>query len=290
VSVLHHIGCSGGKDSTALLLWAIYESGLPHESLRVTFCDTGNEDVLTYQHLLLIDERILEPNRLFLEVLEPERNFFELAFWKHRFPARKAQFCTHFLKLYPTQEWVHEAQRQGHEVVVLNGKRTGESAQRDAAMKDLPERAWSPFWACEEWAPLTTWTIEDVLAIHKRHRFPLNPLYGLGAHRVGCFPCVNCGKPEIRIAAKLRPQKIRQIATWEKRFETVYGRPSTFFASNVATSRYRTKVFVDDDGKAHRVAPIEEIVKWAQTERGGNQLRLPYEEPKACWMNYGACE
>jgi len=292
LTTLHHIGCSGGKDSSALLLWAIHESGLPRESLRCTFCDTSNEDRLTYEHLDLLRKRVAEPAGIIggIEVLTPERPFFELALWKHRFPSRKAQFCTQHLKLFPTQAWIHKHQNLGFEVVVLNGKRTGESAQRKASMAGKPEREWSPFWACEEWAPLAAWTIEDVLAIHRRHGIPLNPLYALGAKRVGCFPCINCGKPEIRMVSKIRPEKIDEIEQWEQRFETEYGRPSTFFPSKTATRPYRTKTFTDKDGKPHHVAPIREIVRWAQTERGGEQMRLDMDEPKACWMNYGACE
>lgn len=292
MATLHHIGCSGGKDSTALLLWAIHESGLPRESLRVTFCDTKNEDPLTYQHLDLLRKKVVEPAGIIggLEVLEPERGFFELALWKHRFPSRRAQFCTQHLKLFPTQEWVRARQREDFDVVVLNGKRSGESEERRRAMEGKADREWSPFWGCEEWAAISAWTIKDVLAIHQRHGVPLNPLYALGAARVGCFPCVNCGKREIRMVAELRPEKIDQIDGWEKSIEAIHGRPATFFASKVATPRFRTKRFEDANGKVHQLAPIREIVQWANTTRGGEQFRLPIEEPKACWANYGACE
>lgn len=38
---INHIGLSGGKDSTALLGWALHESGYPRESLRFSFCDAS---------------------------------------------------------------------------------------------------------------------------------------------------------------------------------------------------------------------------------------------------------
>jgi len=47
---IYHIGISGGKDSTAALLWATRESGWPHDKIRVTFCDTGNEHQFTYDY------------------------------------------------------------------------------------------------------------------------------------------------------------------------------------------------------------------------------------------------
>jgi len=288
---LYHVGISGGKDSTALLLWAIHKAGLPVEALRVTFCDTDNEDPLTLEHLALLERTVIEPAGIpgGLEVLKPVLGFFELAFKKRRFPSRKAQFCTQHLKLFPTQKWVHARQNEGFTVVVLNGKRSGESEERRRSMSGKAERAFSDFWGCEEWAPLATWGIEDVIAIHREFNVPLNPLYGLGAKRVGCFPCINCGKHEIRLVAKVRPEKIDQIRAEELRHKA-RGRISTFFASKVTTARFRTESFTDKNGKVHKVAPIDEVVQWANTTRGGAQYRLPLEEPIACWAGYSACE
>lgn len=289
---LYHLGLSGGKDSSGLLLFAVHESNLPREALRVTFCDTGNEDKLTYEHLDLLRNKVIIPAGITggLEVLRAERTFFELALHKHRFPARKAQFCTHYLKLYPTQDWLKRQWDLGHEVTMMNGKRTAESEQRKRLMQDKPARAFSDFWGCEEWAPLKDWTIEDIAAIHNRYGIPLNPLYALGAHRVGCWPCINCGKTEIRLVAKHRPEKIKQIAEWEARITANSKHPATFFHFKTATMPFRTLKFVGDDGIVTPVAPIEKIVEWAHTERGGKQQRLDLDEPKACWMNYGACE
>lgn len=38
----YHVGISGGKDSGALLLWMVHESGIPADQIIATFCDTGN--------------------------------------------------------------------------------------------------------------------------------------------------------------------------------------------------------------------------------------------------------
>ena len=293
--VIYHLGCSGGKDSTALLLWAIHESGLPRDSLRVTFCDTGNEDRLTYDHLQMLNDTVAIPAGIIggIETLKPEYDFFQLAMKKKRFPSRKAQFCTQWLKLRPTQDWIKARMNEDHEVVVLNGKRTKESRERHRTMAGTAERAWSPFWGCEEWAPLMNWTIEDVLAIHKRYGVPLNPLYALGAHRVGCFPCVNCGKAEVRMTAKIRPEKILQISEAEERIGEHRGDCDavTFFQPSMTPKRFHDLTYKrKKDGKMMGAASIENVVKWAQTERGGKQYRIPFEDAPACWMNYGACE
>lgn len=292
VKPIFHFGVSSGKDSTALLLWGIHKSGIPHDQIRVTFADTGNEDPLTYEHLRKIHREIITPAGIpgGLETIFPRLDFFELAFSKNRFPARVEQFCTTELKIEPLREWIREQWAAGFEVIVLNGKRVGESNERKKKMRDQPERGFSDYWGCEEWMPLRHWTLDDVLAIHKEFNFPLNPLYAMGAHRVGCWPCINCGKREIRLVAKHRPEKIELIAQWEKKFETMKNRVCTFFHAKTTTKKFKTKTYINADGVHWPTAPIEEVVKWAHTARGGNTPHVDKDEPKACFANHLACE
>lgn len=290
--LIYHVGISGGKDSTALLLWILFESGIPKHMIRVTFSDTGNEDELTYAHLRLIQKVLLAPFGIALETLYPKRDFFALALWEKRFPARVAQFCTIELKIEPLRVWLREQWSQGIETVILNGKRVGESAERAQTMKEQPERGFSDYWGCEEWMPLREWTTEEVFAIHKKHRFPLNPLYSLGAHRVGCWPCVNCGKTEIRLVAKHRPEKIALIESVEAKFKAEIGRVCTFFHAKTAPKQYRTETYTDCDGKEWKTSPIAQIVKWAHTKRGGKEPIEPdWDAPgSACHSKHLACE
>ncbi len=288
--LIYHVGISGGKDSTALLLWILFESGIPHHLIRVTFSDTGNEDELTYAHLRLIHQRLLAPLGIALETLHPERDFFGLALHKGRFPSRVAQFCTIELKIEPLRAWLRERWRDGIETVILNGKRVGESAERARTMADQPERGFSDYWGCEEWMPLRAWTLDDVFAIHRKFEFPLNPLYALGASRVGCWPCINCGKPEIRLVAKHRPEKISFIGSVETRFKVEQGRTCTFFHPKTAPKQYRTETYTDSDGKDWKTSPIAEIVKWAHTKRGGKEPITEDDAPTACFSKYHACE
>lgn len=288
--LVYHVGISGGKDSTALLLWVLFESGIPHHLIRVTFSDTGNEDPLTYAHLRLIQKVLLAPLGIALETLHPERDFFALALWEKRFPARVAQFCTIELKIEPLKAWLRERWAEGIETVILNGKRVGESAERAKTMEDQPERGFSDYWGCEEWMPLREWTLDEVFAIHRKHEFPLNPLYAMGASRVGCWPCINCGKREIRLVAKYRPEKIEFIASVEERFKREVGRTCTFFHAKTAPKQYRTETYTDSDGKDWATAPIREIVRWAHTKRGGKVPHVEADEPVTCVSKYHACE
>ena len=87
---LIHIGVSGGKDSTDALLWLVYESGVPYWKIKATFCDTGNEDTMTYKFIKYLSDTVHSIKRIY-----PERDFWELAKWKQRFPKPlKLILCT----------------------------------------------------------------------------------------------------------------------------------------------------------------------------------------------------
>jgi 3'-phosphoadenosine 5'-phosphosulfate sulfotransferase (PAPS reductase)/FAD synthetase len=120
--VIHHLGVSGGKDSTALLLWAVHESGLPIESLNVTFADTGNESQITLDYVAMLSEKV-HP----ITTLHPERDFYALAKHKHRFPSPRARFCTTELKMKPSRDHVWALRDSGQRVTMLSGVRAAEA-------------------------------------------------------------------------------------------------------------------------------------------------------------------
>lgn len=312
---INHIGVSGGKDSQALMVWAIKESGLPLHSIRITFCNTHNEDEVTYNHIRLLDRWARENGvATGIEWLEPAvdewmkdekvakviadkphlkgQAFFLLALKKRRFPSRKAQFCTDHLKIRASKVWVKSRMEEGHEITMLSGVRADESFERSK----LPERenAVMSKWGCEAWRPLLKWTIADVYAISARYGLPLNPLYAMGAKRVGCFPCVNCGKREIKLVAKNRPEKIAQIREWEQVVGTTcrHAGYSSFFQSKTVTMPFRRGPYIKASGKEAYYTTIDDVVSWAHTERGGKQFEFQFDEDQhsACSSRYGQCE
>jgi 3'-phosphoadenosine 5'-phosphosulfate sulfotransferase (PAPS reductase)/FAD synthetase len=111
---INHIGCSGGKDSTALLLWAIHESGYPRETLDVSFCDTGNEAPATYEYLDYLEDAL----QIGITRIKPELDFFELSRKKKRFPSARARFCTEELKIVPTTDYIHHLGRSAKTLVL----------------------------------------------------------------------------------------------------------------------------------------------------------------------------
>ncbi len=143
--VVNYCGISGGKDSTATMLWMVHESGYSPESMRFTFCDTKNEHQFTYDHIAMLSERLKSWGAPEIITLEPERGFFELAKWKGRFPSRKARFCTQFLKVIPTRNDILALQQAGADVLLHSGVRANESDDR----KNLPERNFDDGFGCE---------------------------------------------------------------------------------------------------------------------------------------------
>ncbi len=91
----------GGKDSTALILWA--KENL--DSFQTIFCDTGWEDQITYDYIKYINKTLLNGK---LIVLKSEKydGFEDLAIKKKRVPSTMARFCTQELKLFPTQKYI----------------------------------------------------------------------------------------------------------------------------------------------------------------------------------------
>ena len=194
---------------------------------------------------------------------------------KGRAPSRKAQFCTEILKLRPSRRWIQENVTDEYER--WTGIRRDESEFR----KDTPEREYNDFFDCYVNHPLVSMKkqqcFDDVLAAGQF----INPLYSLGFGRVGCAPCVNSGKDDVRLWADRFPEMIDKIRAWEK--ETGF----TFFSPCVPGIAPR----IDSLGKLTIINWVDEVVEWSRTDRGGRQFNiLKTMERPACESKFGLCE
>lgn len=194
---------SGGKDSAAMSLH-LRELGIDHDRV---FMDTGWEHPKTYEYLRGELTRAIGP---IIEVRSAE-TLPEMARRKGIFPSRRKRWCTDKLKLEPLRDHVRGMQDGGTEIVNTVGIRAAESKARAAMI----EWEWSDGLDCETWRPLLLWTFSDVRDIHARHGLAPNPLYLLGAERVGCFPCIHAGREELRLLGKIWPERIDEIRQLE---------------------------------------------------------------------------
>lgn len=261
---------SGGKDSTALVL-ALREAGL---DFRMVFADTGWEAIETYEYLETLRQKIGP-----IDVVGVPGGMEEKARSRAGFPGRMQRWCTQELKVRPIRDY---HQSIGSDTVSAVGVRADESESR-ARMETLED---SHEWGGYIWRPLLRWSVQDVIAIMRRHGVPMNPLYHRGHNRVGCYPCIFSSKDEIRLIAENSPATIHRIRALEQETTEERARRNAEtpgrYAHNLSTF-FQTRV-------PGVVMGIDEIVAWSKTSRGGRQLELLQDPPSGGCFRWGLCE
>jgi len=215
-----------------------------------------------------------------MAVLQPTGNpYLDLCLWKGRFPSRKAQFCTERLKRDPAVEFQLGLVDQGHTIVSWQGVRRDESINRRHALKF--ERIGPRMFA---FRPLVEWSALQVFDYCASKSIHPNPLYLQGMGRVGCMPCINVGKDELRQIAARFPEHIKLVSEWEVLVGQASKRGFSTLIGDGHAAKDRRKVFTDLN--------IHAKVEWSKTSRGGTQFDLLADliEPSACSSAYGLCE
>jgi 3'-phosphoadenosine 5'-phosphosulfate sulfotransferase (PAPS reductase)/FAD synthetase len=157
------------------------------------------------------------------------------------------------------------------EFMRYSGVRREESHKR----KDRQFREYDDYFDCELCNPVVDWTKQMVFDYVRFHYEPINPLYSLGFERVGCAPCINNSKEDIRRWADRFPEMIEKIRRWEVEAG------STFFAPIVPG--------LPNGG----FNSIDVVVEWARTDRGGKQFNILKSEGierPGCESRFGLCE
>lgn len=311
------INISGGKDSTATILLAI-ERGA--QNIMPVFADTGNEHEQTYQYLDYLEERLgLKIERVkadfskqigrkrnltmgkwreegieesiierAISVLEPSGNpFLDLCLWKGRFPSMKARFCTEELKVLPIQQFIEPMIGKYQSIYSWQGVRADESPSR-AKLSELE----AEFGDIEtgkglfNYRPILRWSAKQVFDFHKKHGVEWNPLYEQGMGRVGCMPCVNCNKTDLKKIARQFPDVIERLREWEEIVSLASKRQSSTFFPAVTDATVK-----GDESIFYKTHGIDRIAEWALTARGGRQFDLlGGDEGSICHSVYGLCE
>lgn len=307
------VSISGGKDSLATGLVARDTYG--PDRVRYVWADTGHESEITVNYIrndlsrafdAIIEEvradfaPMMARKRAFIEahwedagvpaervrraidLLHPTGNpFLDLCMWKGRFPSRKAQFCTEELKKVPLDLHLAGLIKQfGLRVESWQGVRREEGGLRKFALEwerhDL---------GCLIHRPILDWTAAEVFEFAERKGVSPNPLYLRGMKRVGCFPCINCGKDELLAIASRFPEAVARVSEWEALVSEVSKRgASTLF--HIGADRD-----IETPAEIFARANIDEFVRWSKTSRGGKQFDLERAlPPPACSSVYGLCE
>lgn len=226
------------------------------------------------------DEQIAEIRARVLAVFEkgPTGNpYLDLCMIKGRFPSRRAQFCTQFLKTEPLTELALDLIERHGAVESWQGVRAEESPSR-AKLEEREDRGGG----LTIYRPILKWNVERVFEQHRRHGIKPNPLYTQGMSRVGCMPCINASKDEVLEISKRFPEHIERIAEWES---------AVRLASRRGDASFFPAPSGDNRGEL-RGSTIFDYVEWSKTQRGGRMvdwIRV-HEEPAACASSYGLCE
>lgn len=270
------VSASGGKDSTAVIL-AMREAGIP---ARYVYADTGWEVQEVYDYLATLErllgitiERVGHPGGMVAKIRQ-----------RANFPSRMTKWCTGELKRDQIRK-VHERIREEEDTDTVSV--LGIRAEESAARADMPEFEYvDKHWGGYVWRPIMGWTVEDVLAIHHRHGVPVNPLYRLGFGRVGCMPCIFANKSEVKLMAEHFPERIDLIRSLEAEVTQERARR---MADGTADHAHAQGTFFMGK-KAGEIMPIDKVVAWSRTSRGGVQLNLLQEAPDSGCYRWGMCE
>ena len=282
----HIVGFSGGIDSQACARWVLNRD--PAEDVILTNSNAGgNEHPLTVEFVEWYSVNVhpvVQTNATVSDMWKTPGfaetkgydgaaalDFLTMIQIKGRPPSRKAQFCTDKLKLVPQFRWIAESfgpdgQFKDEAYCRYSGIRRDESESR----KGAKFQQWDEYFDCELFYPIADWTKQMCFDYVRAHGEKINPLYTLGFSRVGCAPCVNSGREDIRNWHLRFPEMIDKVREWER----ISGR--TFFHPMVPGMAINT---------------IDDVVAWAMCDRGGKQGIFPVLlEREPCESKYGLCE
>lgn len=276
----HIVNFSGGKDSTALLLWA--RENLPE--FEGVFCDTGWEHPITYAYVMEVGQKLCGGN---LRILRSEKyaGFEDLVLKRGIVPGIRSRFCTQELKLFPLHCYYETID---DEITVYVGIRSDESRKRAQMLPRQWTNEGGGYWVD---FPLFTWTAKQCFDLMDKYQVPPNPLYKMGMGRVGCWPCVMVNKRELRQAFLRFPELKDQLVRLESKLNE--GRTledySTFFRADYIPERYCSLTIKTKDGrlvKCPTAADVYDYLTWTDPR----QLTLIDTPTPHCMSIYNLCE
>jgi 3'-phosphoadenosine 5'-phosphosulfate sulfotransferase (PAPS reductase)/FAD synthetase len=249
------VGFSGGIDSQAVALWV--RQRFPADEIILLNSDAGGNEspvtsgfihwysdtvfpVTTIQALIKdLEGRGTKPGITQdrrQEFAEDDLLTFErLAYIKQRFPSRKAQFCTEHLKLAPQRRWCAEnlvANGLDFERYVGIRRDEGQNSKDPRDRSNTPDAIYDDYFDCTVFYPMAAWDKQRCFDFVRDAGEEVNPLYRAGHGRVGCAPCVNSGKEDVRNWAARSPEMIDKIRGWE------HANKRTFFPPCIPNAAY----------------------------------------------------
>src|SRR5579885_1736912 len=248
--MINIISFSGGKDSTALILWA--QENL--DSFVTVFCDTGWEHPINYAYIKEINESLLDSKLITLKSKVYD-GFEDLVIKRKMVPGVQGKFCTQELKIFPTWDYIRSLD---DEATLYQGIRADESLRRSKYTESQ--------WTDEAGGylmmrPLLRWSADEVFEYLKSHGVKPNPLYLLGAKRVGCFPCVHVSHRELKALLKATPGLRQRLVDLERKLNAAYefNNYSSFFRGDDIPELFCSVTVLKDCDACNNTGIVEAI-------------------------------
>lgn len=185
---LFYVAFSGGKDSLVAL--DIVRRALPNDKFVVVYGDTTMELSTTYE---TVEKAKAHWNMLSWYIAKTD--FDAIESWnKVGYPARKIRWCCGVHKSAPSiallrkiyNSQVKKKSDKIFKVMVFDGVRAEESDSRATYSMISEGKKHSIQYNC---SPILEWNSAELFLYIFKHNLPLNRLYRLGSHRVGCKLC-----------------------------------------------------------------------------------------------------
>jgi 3'-phosphoadenosine 5'-phosphosulfate sulfotransferase (PAPS reductase)/FAD synthetase len=131
--------------------------------------------------------------------------------------------------------------------------------------------------ATDVWRPVFDWSAQQVIDYIIDNGLEPNPLYKMGFKRVGCFPCIMSANPEIYQITERFPERITEIAMYEKECKS-----SFFGPDSIPKKAYKGDYPL-----------ITDVAKYVQAEYARGTLfdQVEGTTPLSCMSYYtGLCE
>lgn len=193
------VSFSGGKDSTACLLWAL-DTG---KVVRAVMADTGNELPDMPDYIRYVERRL----GVKVEVYQrPGHTFHDLVLRRKMWPIPRRCLVSSTTKRDDFR-WYLQATSTPESALVILGQRRGESASRAHLPDFTPiSRAGRPVYR-----PILDWSVDDVFAFLDERGVQAHPAYSRGRKRVGCVWCVHSSLEDLILDEELYPQRCAEL-------------------------------------------------------------------------------
>jgi len=275
------VSFSGGKDSTATLLWALGHN--PEDTLAI-FCDTGAEWPETYTYLDQVEQRL----GIAIIRLSTDATLEDLVRERGRWPALHVRYCTKTLKYLVLQDWLNH--HGYHDALILFGQRWEESRRR-AQLPFYDPPPLGPA-ATAVFRPVLDWTEAQVFAYLDQHDMPPNPVYNLGATRVSCAVCPLTSIGNIIAFARTHPDRFDHYMALEAETDTWKTTLSGYGSRREGTLRgIRERADLNDEdyvstNEAAEVLGVSTrtVQRWARDGRFPNARQISPDTPGSPWL------